>query len=261
MKRHRILKLSTIMAIMMLLFAGVSEPVFAKTTPSFLSVTKIHTKKAAKKYKTKIAKSYNLSYGYQTGFTKTNRIAIYDATHSTAMNLSLNRAISDWNAKLGREVFYQGTAKKHTITLKFTTPPSTATPSGVAWWVSKSRHINVSKPYFNGELLDITKLMKRNYLNSSYQELPIDQANTMIDTELAGSARIVEFSRILDHEMGHALGMKHSKNSHNLMYKGVGYGDIYQFDDVYHGRLNVNLITKNDLARAKAGIKMYDLLH
>ncbi|WP_252903875.1 hypothetical protein [Secundilactobacillus oryzae] len=47
MKRHRILKLSTIMAIMMLLFAGVSEPVFAKTTPSFLSVTKIHTKKSS----------------------------------------------------------------------------------------------------------------------------------------------------------------------------------------------------------------------
>ncbi|KRM58749.1 hypothetical protein C5L31_001711 [Secundilactobacillus malefermentans] len=244
-----------------LMTVGFAETVHAKTTSRAVTISQIKTKKTAQKYKKQIGKKYGINYAFQTGYSKTHRVYIYDATHSKSVGISLNRAMNDWNSRLGKKRFYLGTASHHSITIKFVGDAQTKIDGGISWWFNKSRTIAISRVYYNTELGDISRQMKKNYQHRLNPALSISDANLMIDKGIAGQARMVEFSRILEHEMGHTLGLLHSKSAQNLMYMGIGYGDIYQFDDVLSGKVFVNLVTNNDLSRAKAAIKMYELLH
>ncbi|WP_056946328.1 matrixin family metalloprotease [Secundilactobacillus odoratitofui] len=254
MRRWMIL-LTTVLAV-----TAVAGPTTAaaksKRTPTPTKRVLAHTASYYQLHEDELMATYGIDQGYQTAFDNHTKIWVYDQTRTKGLTKSIKVAMRDWNSQLGQTVFVTGTKKHHTLTIKLTSASSAGDGEQIAWWRPTSQSVEVSQPFFNHEWLDINKYMKLNYARQNGNQ--IDLVKSSIDDTTTDVARQVEYSRILAHEFGHSLGLSHSKNPADLMYAGIGFSDIYHYDDVTSANIWANPLSKTDISRGKLAVILAD---
>lgn len=199
--------------------------------------------------------TYGLNDDYQTAFDQHGHVWLYNQTHSKALSQSLKAAMKNWNQQLGSPVFYKGTKKHHTLTVKLVTQP-VKTNEELAWWHPTTQTIAIDKGHYQTEWQDINKYMKQNYARQPGADLTT--VETTIDETATTKARTVEYARILTHELGHVIGLQHSKNQADLMYAGVGFSDIYQYAAVVNDQIWADPLSLTDVKRGQLALKLLD---
>lgn len=124
----------------------------------------------------------------------------------------------------------------------------------MAWWQPISQTVQIDKLFYANELLDINRYMKSNYLRQGGTD--VATVWTASNKTAVSTARTVEFARILAHEFGHALGLAHSNNPADLMYAGIGFSDIYDYDAVTKKSIWDNPLSITDVGRGKLALKL-----
>lgn len=213
------------------------------------------SRKSTKKHEATLLKKYRINLGYQTAFNRRHQVWVYNFTGSKAVQESLDEAQLYWNEELGRSVFNVGTYGYRTMTVKFTNQTNHGDHK-FACWSPATRTLKINRKTYEKELNDIRRYMKRHYLAKQHDPLGEDLIFEKINTNLAPTARDVEYARILAHEFGHVLGLAHSTNRRDLMYTGLGFSDIYEPDQVGQMTIWNNPLTQTDVARGRLGLRL-----
>lgn len=253
----RQLKRTLLVGASLLLFGSVGASTRAKaaTTPAPSQTVLAHTSSYYARHELALITRYGIDLSYQTAYNKAGHIWVYDQTQNKALHQSLKVAMANWNAKLGTKVFYAGSKNYHTMVVKLSDGKSND-GNQMAWWLPTTKTIQVDKSYYTDQLSFIDKYMKRNYARTPETGVTTAQADATIDATTAGTARTVEYSRVLTHELGHTLGLTHSKNKTDLMYAGLAFDDIYSYQDVTATSIWANPLSTTDVKRGELAVKI-----
>lgn len=237
---------------------GLQVQVSAKsrsTTPTPNKTVLAHASNFYQLHETYYETTYGLSDDYQTAFDSHGRVWLYNQTHSKALSQSLKAAMKNWNQQLASPVFYKGTKKHHTLTVKVINR-QVKTNEELAWWQPTTQTLSIDNLHYQTEWQAINKYMKQNYVRQAGPDLA--KVTAAIDDTATTTARNVEYARILTHELGHVLGLQHSKNQTDLMYAGVGFSDIYQYAAVIKDQIWANPLSVTDVKRGQLALKLLD---
>ncbi|KRK47654.1 hypothetical protein FC96_GL002378 [Secundilactobacillus kimchicus JCM 15530] len=246
------------LAAMSIGFIAMISQATAKATPAPSQTLISQPTETLQTTEMKLLKKYRINLAYQTAFDSQHQVWVIDKTATPAIATALTKAMAYWNDELGTAVFNAGSAGKATVTVKWTTQKA-ATDSGLAWWAPKTETLKVNKGTYQHELADITKYMKRHYRADETPTLSKKAAYAQITDSAAQQARTVEYARILTHELGHILGLGHSTNRSDLMYPGLGFGDLYDLDKVSADTIWQTPLTETDGARGQLAYRFEKL--
>lgn len=202
-----------------------------------------------------LLKKYRINLTYQTAFNSKNQMLINDKKMTPTIKKALYKAMTYWNDELKTKVFKTVTVSKATATVRWTTKKSKLY-NVLAWWSPKNKILKLQKDKYKHELKDITKYMKRHYQNDPNPVISKKVAYANITDFVAKRARTVEYARIITHELGHSLGLCHSTNSLDIMYPGLGFGDIYDFEKVSDNMIWKNPLTSTDFSRGRLAYRL-----
>lgn len=244
--RHWIITLIALTAAVV----GFNTPVAAKATPQPTSTVLSHSKRYYSIHEDLLLAKYGIDQGFQTAFNRHLQIRVYDQTREPALNKAIQVAEKDWNSALGRKVFIVGSKRHHTLAVKMTTQSTTTESQQIAWWQPLSQTVLVGRQAYASEWQEIQQDMRLNALRSGESELVTDK--------VVGTARQVEYARILVHEFGHVLGLLHSTNPQDLMYARIGFADICQYQDVIQPAIWNSPLSQRDLRRGQLALKLVE---
>lgn len=241
-----------------------------------------------RRHANQLAQRYHLNYAAQTALTCNETTKVYVASQDAQLKKSAKLAMIYWNKKLGRQTFRTGTKAHHNLTIIVTNRETNVD----AWWRPAQRQITLESKDYHAKTGRIRAKMRNriaetavnqankkirayahkikgqpNYVHryNVYRTAQIKKAQRQITTQqrqvttqkLDVKARTFKYANTIAHEMGHSLGLLHSPNTHDAMFKTSTTPQIYNFSQVKRSKTGFNPLTRADTNRAKLALKVH----